>query len=63
MDLAVEAGGPAALAGDQFAFVQTPQRPDIFVWEHETASCRWVAGDLMDWLFRSLSEGGDDWYR
>ncbi|WP_405851901.1 SMI1/KNR4 family protein [Streptomyces sp. NBC_00090] len=49
--------------GDQFAFVQTPQRPDIFVWEHETDSRRWVAGDLRDYLDRSLSEGGDDWYQ
>ncbi|MFB7512840.1 SMI1/KNR4 family protein [Streptomyces sp. NPDC056144] len=49
--------------GDQFAFVQTPQRPDIFVWEHETDSRRWVAGDLRDYLGRSLSEGGDAWYQ
>lgn len=49
--------------GDQFAFVQTPQRADIFVWEHETDSRRWVAGDLRDYLDRSLSEGGDDWYQ
>lgn len=49
--------------GDQFAFVQTPQRPDIFVWEHETDSRRWVARDLRDYLGRSLAEGGDDWYR
>ncbi|MFI9213954.1 SMI1/KNR4 family protein [Streptomyces sp. NPDC053253] len=49
--------------GDQFAFVQTPQRRDIFVWEHETDSRRWVAGDLGDYLDRSLSEGGDDWYQ
>jgi hypothetical protein len=48
--------------GDQFAFVQTPQRPDIFVWEHETDSRRWVAGDLRDYLGRSLAEGGDAWY-
>jgi len=32
--------------GDQFAFVQTPQRPDIFVGEHESDSRRWVANDL-----------------
>ncbi|WP_030732610.1 SMI1/KNR4 family protein [Streptomyces sp. NRRL S-237] len=49
--------------GDQFAFVQTPQRPDIFVWEHETDSRRWVARDLRDYLGRSLAEGGDDWYQ
>jgi hypothetical protein len=49
--------------GDQFAFVQTPQRPDIFVWEHETDTRRWVARDLRDYLGRSLAEGGDDWYQ
>ncbi|MGW3633218.1 SMI1/KNR4 family protein [Streptomyces sp. NPDC005122] len=49
--------------GDHFAFVQTPRRPDIFVWEHETDSRRWVAGDLRDYLGRSLAEGGDDWYQ
>lgn len=49
--------------GDQFAFVQTPERPDIFVWEHEDDSRRWVARDLADYLGRSLAGGGDDWYR
>ncbi|MFF7504411.1 SMI1/KNR4 family protein [Streptomyces lavendulae] len=49
--------------GDHFAFVQRPQRPDIFVWEHETDSRRWVAGDLRDYLGRSLREGGDGWYQ
>ncbi|MGW7367786.1 SMI1/KNR4 family protein [Streptomyces sp. NPDC054841] len=50
--------------GDQFAFVRTPARPDIFVWEHESDSRRWVAGDLRDYLGRSLAdEGGDDWYQ
>ncbi|MET9452048.1 SMI1/KNR4 family protein [Streptomyces cinerochromogenes] len=49
--------------GDQFAFVQTPRRPDIFVWEHETDSRRWVARDLRDYLCRSLAEGGEDWYQ
>ncbi|MFE2849828.1 SMI1/KNR4 family protein [Streptomyces lavendulae] len=49
--------------GDQFAFVQRPQRPDIFVWEHETDSRRWVAGDLRDYLGRSLRDGDDGWYQ
>ncbi|MFD5521689.1 SMI1/KNR4 family protein [Streptomyces sp. NPDC127066] len=49
--------------GDQFAFVQRPERPDIFVWEHESDSRRWVAGGLRDYLGRALSTGGDDWYR
>lgn len=46
--------------GDQFAFVQTPPRPDVFVWDHETDSRSWVARDLRDG--RSLT-AGDDWYR
>lgn len=49
--------------GDQFAFVRTPPRADIFVWEHENDSRRWVAGDLRDYLERSLANGGDDWYQ
>ncbi|MFB7909715.1 SMI1/KNR4 family protein [Kitasatospora sp. NPDC059146] len=49
--------------GDQFAFVRTPVRPDIFVWEHESDSRRWVARDLRDYLGRSLAQGGDDWYQ
>lgn len=49
--------------GDQFAFVQKPERPDIFVWEHESDSRRWVANNLQDYLVRSLADGGDDWYQ
>ncbi|MFD8596649.1 SMI1/KNR4 family protein [Kitasatospora sp. NPDC059646] len=49
--------------GDRFAFVRTPERPDVFVWEHESDSRRWVAGSLRDYLGRSLRTGGDDWYR
>ncbi|MFF7993305.1 SMI1/KNR4 family protein [Kitasatospora xanthocidica] len=49
--------------GDRFAFVQTPRRPDVFVWEHESDSRRWAARDLRDYLGRSLAEGGDDWYQ
>ncbi|MFG2952079.1 SMI1/KNR4 family protein [Streptomyces adustus] len=49
--------------GDQFAFVQTPERPDIFVWEHESDSRRWVANNLQDYLSRALREGGDGWYQ
>ncbi|MEV7930653.1 SMI1/KNR4 family protein [Kitasatospora sp. NPDC088779] len=49
--------------GDQFAFVRTPRRPDVFVWEHETDSRRWAARDLRDYLGRSLAEGGDAWYQ
>jgi hypothetical protein len=50
--------------GDQFAFVRVPDgRPDVFVWEHEDDSRRWVARDLRDYLDRSLTAEGDDWYR
>ncbi|MGP8298336.1 SMI1/KNR4 family protein [Streptomyces inhibens] len=49
--------------GDQFAFVRTPRRADIFVWEHEDDSRRWVARDLHDYLGRALADGGDNWYR
>ncbi|MDI3405055.1 SMI1/KNR4 family protein [Streptomyces cavernicola] len=41
--------------GDQFAFVRTPARPDVFVWEHEDDSRRWVARDLRDHLSRTAS--------
>lgn len=48
--------------GDQFAFVLRPARPDIFVWQHESDSRKWVANNLQDYLSRRLSQGGDDWY-
>ncbi|MFF7213930.1 SMI1/KNR4 family protein [Streptomyces sp. NPDC008238] len=48
--------------GDQFAFVVTPDRPDIFVWAHEDDSRLWAARDLEDYLNRSLATGAD-WYR
>lgn len=48
--------------GDQFAFVLTPQRPDIFVWGHEDDSRLWAARELEDYLHRSLA-GDGDWYR
>nr|BFF18897.1 SMI1/KNR4 family protein [Promicromonospora thailandica] len=48
--------------GDQFAFVDRAERSDIFVWEHEDDSRRWVANDLGDFLDRALSSGGVDWY-
>ena len=48
--------------GNQFAFVLTPERPDIFVWDHEDDSRLWAARELEDYLHRSL--GGDGgWYR
>ncbi|WP_369259628.1 SMI1/KNR4 family protein [Streptomyces sp. R35] len=53
--------------GDQFAFVRTPPRADIFVWDHEDDSRRWAARDLRDYLGRALGGDGDgrggDWYR
>ncbi|MFC7263412.1 SMI1/KNR4 family protein [Streptomyces lutosisoli] len=54
--------------GDQFAFVRTPPRADIFVWDHEDDSRRWAARDLRDYLGRALGGGGGgggggDWYR
>jgi hypothetical protein len=48
--------------GDQFAFVLTPERPDIFVWDHEDDSRLWAARELKDYLDRSLA-GEGDWYR
>ncbi|MGW0827429.1 SMI1/KNR4 family protein [Streptomyces sp. NPDC002845] len=48
--------------GDLFAFVSTPVRPDIFVWQHESDSRRWVANDLKDYIRRYLGAGGEDWY-
>ncbi|MFB7179794.1 SMI1/KNR4 family protein [Streptomyces sp. NPDC056257] len=49
--------------GDQFAFVRTPQRSDVFVWDHENDSRTWVAADLGTYLHRALSHAGEDWYR
>ncbi|MFD8193111.1 SMI1/KNR4 family protein [Streptomyces wuyuanensis] len=47
--------------GDQFAFVLTPERPDIFVWDHENDSRLWAARELADYLRRSLAGDGDWW--
>ncbi|MFF2502635.1 SMI1/KNR4 family protein [Streptomyces sp. NPDC058067] len=49
--------------GDQFAFVRTPDRDDVFVWDHETDSRIWVAPSLERYLRSALGSGGDDWYR
>lgn len=48
--------------GDQFAFVDRAGRSDVFVWEHEDDSRRWVANDLEDFLGRALGSEGSDWY-
>ncbi|MFJ9754209.1 SMI1/KNR4 family protein [Streptomyces sp. NPDC101149] len=45
--------------GDQFAFVLTPERPDIFVWDHEDDSRLWAARELEDYQHRSLAGDGD----
>ncbi|MEU0336969.1 SMI1/KNR4 family protein [Streptomyces sp. NPDC006193] len=50
-------------AGDQFAFVRTPPRDDVFVWDHETDSRTWVAPSLESYLRSALASGGEDWYR
>ncbi len=49
--------------GDQFAFVRTPERGDVFVWDHETDSRFMVAGGLRQYLERTLRQSGEDWYR
>ncbi|MEV6784638.1 SMI1/KNR4 family protein [Streptomyces sp. NPDC051098] len=49
--------------GDQFAFVRTPERDDVFVWEHETDSRFMVAGGLLQYLEQALRQSGEDWYR
>lgn len=49
--------------GDQFAFVRTPERDDVFVWDHETDSRTWISPSLERFLRDALASGGDDWYR
>ncbi|WP_392900939.1 SMI1/KNR4 family protein [Streptomyces sp. LN699] len=48
--------------GDQFAFVRTPQRDEVFVWEHETDSRYLVSYSLDQYIERALQATGD-WYR
>ncbi len=43
--------------GDQYAFVRTPERDDVFVWEHETDSRNWYAPRLERYLARCLADG------
>ncbi|PWI17437.1 SMI1/KNR4 family protein [Streptomyces sp. Act143] len=41
--------------GDQFAFVRVPERDhDVFVWDHETDSRSFVAGNLEAYLRHAL---------
>ncbi len=49
--------------GDQFAFVRTPERDDVFVWDHETDSRNWISPSLQSFLRSALGSGGEDWYR
>jgi hypothetical protein len=49
--------------GDQFAFVRTPARDDVFVWDHETDSRNWISSSLESFLRSALGSGGEDWYR
>ncbi|WP_030264650.1 SMI1/KNR4 family protein [Streptomyces sp. NRRL B-24484] len=45
--------------GDQLAFVRTPPRTEVFVWDHETDSRRLACYRLAQYLGRALRETGD----
>jgi hypothetical protein len=49
--------------GDQFGFVRTPERNDVFWWDHETDSRQWIAPNLETYLRRMFEADGEDWYR
>ncbi|MFF0294666.1 SMI1/KNR4 family protein [Kitasatospora sp. NPDC004614] len=49
-------------ASDQFAFIRTPERDEVFVWDHETDSRYMATASLRQYLERALRESGD-WYR
>ncbi|MGW5342865.1 SMI1/KNR4 family protein [Streptomyces sp. HUAS TT3] len=53
-----ESGG-----GDQFAFVRTPSRDEVFAWDHETDSRIWISPGLDSFLRSALTHTGEDWYR
>ncbi|MFH7594006.1 SMI1/KNR4 family protein [Streptomyces racemochromogenes] len=48
--------------GDLFGVVRTPERPDVFAWDHESDGRSWAAGGVEDYLRRALPAAGD-WYR
>ncbi|WP_234439872.1 SMI1/KNR4 family protein [Streptomyces bicolor] len=48
--------------GDQFAFIRTPARDEVFVWDHETDSRYLATYSLEQYLHRALREASD-WYR
>jgi hypothetical protein len=45
--------------GDQFAFVRTPARDDVFIWGHETDSRNWISPSLESFLRSYLGGGGE----
>ena len=49
--------------GDNFAFVRTPEREDIFAWDHETDSRSWISPSLESFLRSTLESDGEDWYK
>lgn len=49
--------------GDQFGFVRSPDRSDVFVWDHETDDRRLVANSLEQYLVACLESDGEDWHR
>ncbi|GLW70332.1 SMI1/KNR4 family protein [Kitasatospora phosalacinea] len=49
--------------GDLFGCPRTPEREEVFVWDHETDSRTLVCYRLEDYLRRALTEGGGDWWR
>lgn len=49
--------------GDQFAFVRSPEREDVFVWDHETDSRTWISPSLDSFLRSALASDGEDWCR
>ncbi|QFX82232.1 SMI1/KNR4 family protein [Streptomyces sp. SYP-A7193] len=49
--------------GDQFAFVCSPPRDEVFVWDHETDGRNLVSPSLEAYVRSALGSGGEDWYR
>ncbi|GGN85970.1 SMI1/KNR4 family protein [Streptomyces albiflavescens] len=49
--------------GDQFAFVRSPERNEVFVWDHETDSRNLVSPNLESYVRSAMESDGEDWYR
>jgi hypothetical protein len=49
--------------GDQFAYVRTPERNEVFVWDHETDSRHLVSPGLEVYVRSAMASDGEDWYR